>query len=77
MSGVLNIVLGVLVLMWGQWYMPRAMQRIRQKIVDRGRDPAKFDAMLTSRRWPRLLTAVTVCGAALVIVGVWFVVSGE
>jgi hypothetical protein len=77
MSGVFLIACGVVVLGWTQWYVPRAMDRVRQRVVDRGGDPAALDARLTSRTWRRLMIASWAVGAVAILGGVLFLITGE
>jgi hypothetical protein len=57
MPGVLTALCGVVLLVWVRWYLPRQMQRIRQKVVDRGGSPEALDKQMESRLWLFLVRA--------------------
>jgi hypothetical protein len=66
--GLLDIVLGAVILFYGGWYTPRTLRRVSERAHARGGNPERLDRLLASRLYRALLPA---CGALLILVGVW------
>jgi hypothetical protein len=73
MSGAaLSIVLGVAVVAYGGWYVPRALRQVSERAHARGGNPERIDTLLASRVFRTLLP---VCGGLLILVGVWLLAT--
>jgi len=73
-SGALDIVLGVVILVNGGWYTPRVLRRVGERVRARGGNPERIDRLLASRAFR---AGLPVCGALLVLVGVWALATGN
>jgi membrane-anchored protein YejM (alkaline phosphatase superfamily) len=76
MYGYALIVLGVVAILWAQWYWPRQMLRIRQRLAQREKSTNLFDATLTSRAYRVIVAGMTAVGAIGIVVGVVLVLGG-
>jgi hypothetical protein len=77
MTGVVMCALGVFMLVWSLWHLPRSMQRIRGKVVARRGRAERFDAMLESRSYRLIALGATGTGLASLVAGIFFLVRGE
>jgi hypothetical protein len=68
--GITCIAAGAVALLSGLWWTPWQMQQARTKIVDRGRDPARFDAWLDSRSYRASIATFIGGGAVAIILGI-------
>jgi hypothetical protein len=64
---MLDILLGVVVVIWGGWYYPHMMRRIRARVAERGGPTEKLDKAI------RLRWLLQGCGVLLIAVGIWLV----
>jgi hypothetical protein len=64
-----DILMGVVVLIWGGWYYPRTMRRVRLRVAERGGPTERLDKTI-GLRW--LLRG---CGVILIAVGIWLVAT--
>jgi hypothetical protein len=76
MYGYALIVLGVVAILWAQWYWPRQMLRIRQRLVQREKSTNRFDATLTSRAYSVIVAGMAAVGVIGIVVGVELVLGG-
>jgi hypothetical protein len=69
MPGILTAICGIAVLLWVRWYLPREMQRIRQKVIDSGGSPERLDERLESRLWLFMVKASLPFGIFAIVAG--------
>ncbi len=76
-AGVSLTVVGLLIVGYAGWYVPRALGRARARSHARGGDWARIDDLLASRRWRNISALALAAGAAMVVLGVLFIALGE
>jgi uncharacterized membrane protein len=69
MAGIYTAFCGVVMIVWVWWYLPRKMQQIRQKVVERGRSPKRLDAQMESRLWRILASGSLPFGIFAIVAG--------
>jgi hypothetical protein len=75
--GVLFTVLGLFVVGYAGWYVPRALGRASARRQARGVDSVPIDELLASRRWRNVRGFALVVGATMVLLGAVFLALGE
>jgi len=64
-----DIIMGAVLLIWGVWYYPRTMRRVRSRVAGRGGPTEKLDKAI------RLRWLLQGCGVLLIAVGIWIVAT--
>ena len=74
---IVYIVVGLLLLGYVDWYVPRTLRRVTERAHARGGNPERIDSLLASRLWRRLTLLGTFAGCALVLLGVVYLATGN
>lgn len=74
---LLTVGVGIVLILWARWYMPREFGRIRNGLDRRGRSPERFDTLLRSRRYHLLVVVMGLAGMLAVVAGSLLLVLGE
>ncbi|MDQ6689775.1 MAG: hypothetical protein M3Z18_04625 [Gemmatimonadota bacterium] len=69
------IAMGIGCVVWGQWYYPRTVRRIRTRMAELDRPTEKMDALLQSRLYRRLTRTMTGVGIFVIIAGIAFLIT--
>jgi hypothetical protein len=72
---MLTVVCGVAILLAGGWFVPLQMKRIHNRLVERGKDPAPFDARVEGATFRAARALAVAAGVIAIAVGLYGLVS--
>jgi hypothetical protein len=75
--GYILTVVGIMAILWAQWYWPRQMLCIRRRLVEREASTNRFDVALSSRAYRVIVTSMTAVGVVGVVVGVVLILGDK
>jgi hypothetical protein len=73
---MLTFLRGVVILLFGGWFVPREMKRIHDRLVEGGKDPSSFDAKVEGVPFRAARALAMTAGAAAIAVGGYWLVHG-
>jgi len=73
---LVSVVCGAVILLAGAWFVPHQMRVIRRRLVERGADPARFDAIVEGALFKTVRAVVTVAGAIALVTGLYWLLRG-
>jgi len=69
---IVSVVCGAVIMLGGAWFVPRQMKVIRSRLIERGKDPTAFDAIVGGAPFRAVTVVVTIAGAVAVVTGLYW-----